>query len=250
MNASPIKNFAASITGFDDFPQTKQIDYITYYLTANDGQIYVNASMISEQFRLLNLKPYKRTGPYLSENASKKLGKYVKVSGGYRLTLKVFNELHAAISQEPARIQVLDHLRNVVKKVKDNNERAFLEEALACYSVEAYRGFMVMVWLVTVTHFQNYIFNNALTEFNSALGNNPEKRLKKIVRYDQFSEIQESKLIELSRSANIISNDMRKIMEEKLGTRNTAAHPSSVSISGHKATEFALDLIENIILKF
>lgn len=38
-------------------------------------------------------------------------------------------------------------------------------------------------------------------------------------------------------------------MDEKLGIRNSAGHPSGVRISGHKATEFIIDLVENVLLK-
>jgi hypothetical protein len=70
------------------------------------------------------------------------------------------------------------------------------------------------------------------------------------VDYDDFSELPESKFIELMRSANIISNDVRKILDEKLGTRNSVAHPSGIIFTGHKTTEFALDIINNILFKY
>jgi hypothetical protein len=74
--------------------------------------------------------------------------------------------------------------------------------------------------------------------------------MSKITVFDDFSEISESKQIELTKSAGIISNDVRKILNEKLGIRNSAAHPSGITFSEHKATEFALDLIGNVLLKY
>jgi hypothetical protein len=43
---------------------------------------------------------------------------------------------------------------------------------------------------------------------------------------------------------------VRKILLEKLGTRNTAAHPAPVHVDGHKATELVSDLLKNVILKY
>ena len=77
-----------------------------------------------------------------------------------------------------------------------------------------------------------------------------EITIKKISNIDDFSELKESKFIELMRSEKIISNDIRKILDEKLGIRNSASHPSPITIEGHKATEFILDLVENVILKY
>ena len=37
------------------------------------------------------------------------------------------------------------------------------------------------------------------------------------------------------------SNDVRKILDGKLGTRNSAAHPSGIVIGEHKAVEFGTD---------
>jgi hypothetical protein len=89
-----------------------------------------------------------------------------------------------------------------------------------------------------------------LSEFNTALAKNSDKKINKIVNYDDFGELKESKFIEVSKSAGIISNDVRKILDEKLGIRNSAAHPSGIAFSGHKTTEFILDLISNIVLKY
>lgn len=62
--------------------------------------------------------------------------------------------------------------------------------------------------------------------------------------------LKESKFIEICRSANVISNEVRKILDEKLGIRNTCAHPNSIVISESKSTSFIEDLIENVMLKF
>lgn len=107
-----------------------------------------------------------------------------------------------------------------------------------------------MIWILAIDHLKRYIFKEVLDEFNLALSKNPDKRVKKIIKLDDFDDLPEAKLIELSRAARVVSNDVRKILEEKLGIRNSAAHPSGVGITGHKATEFALDLIGNVLLKY
>lgn len=77
-----------------------------------------------------------------------------------------------------------------------------------------------------------------------------QKKMKAITSLDDFSAISEDKFILLMKSANIISNDVRKLLDEKLGIRNSAAHPSAIEITGHKSTEFALDIIKNVLLKY
>ena len=91
-----------------------------------------------------------------------------------------------------------------------------------------------------------------LASFNKVLSVNKDKRVKitKITKRDDFEEIPEGKFIEFLRSSRVISNDVRKILDAKLGVRNTFAHPSAVSLSEVKATDFIIDLVENVILKY
>ncbi|MBL8159478.1 hypothetical protein JNJ66_03400 [Candidatus Saccharibacteria bacterium] len=238
---------------FDDFvswSRTQQVDYIAYYLTA-DNETSLTAADIDDTMHDLHLKPYRRTRQYLSENASSTKGKYVKIkSGGYRLTKAKYDEIDRLVKQEPVKVSISTQLTDIVSQVSDNNEKNFLIEALNCYRIEAYRAFIIMVWIVVINHLQMYIFANDLGAFNTALTKSPDRKVKKIVNYDDFSDLSESKLIELARSANIISSDVRKLLDEKLGTRNSAAHPSGIKIGGHKATEFAIDVVNNVLLKY
>lgn len=41
-----------------------------------------------------------------------------------------------------------------------------------------------------------------------------------------------------------------KLLDNRLGIRNSAAHPSSVVISEVKTTDFIIDLVENVVAKY
>jgi len=136
--------------------------------------------------------------------------------------------------------------------VAHSREHAFLREATDCYRVGAFRATIIMIRILAVHHLEDFIFASpsGLAEFNAALGKNPDKKLKVVVKREDFSELSEVRLIELMRAAGLISNDVRKLLDEKLGIRNSAAHPSDVIFDGHKATEFSSDLIQNVLLRF
>ena len=114
------------------------------------------------------------------------------------------------------------------------------------------RASIVLVWILTIHHLYRYILNHKLNEFNGSLSKVTDKRIKVSVvnQIDDFSEIPESSFIEIARSAKIISNDVRKILDVKLGIRNSSAHPSSIMISQVKTTDFIIDLVQNVILKY
>lgn len=246
-----LDEFIARFGDFSTWDVRKQIDYISYFLTAIGGKKSVFPKDIKEAFDSLFLREYTRVPQYFSENTSNPKGKYVKIDeGGYRLERHTFEEINSAVENEPTKIQVSAQLANLVPKIKNTNEKSFLIEAINCYRVGAYRATIVLVWIMVMDHLQNYIFGSKLNEFNVALGKNPDKKMIKIVNYDDFGELKESKFIELAKSSGIISNDIRKILDEKLGIRNSAAHPSGILFSSHKTTEFILDLISNIVLKY
>jgi hypothetical protein len=125
-----------------------------------------------------------------------------------------------------------------------------LEEAISCFEIKSFRAAVIMTWLLTMDTIYEYVLSRKLSEFNNAI--QLQGKYKKIIVKvkDNFSDIKESDFIELLRVAKIISNDTRKILDEKLDFRNTCAHPNSVIIRESKAISFLEDVIENIVLKF
>lgn len=248
MTREELDIFASRLNDFASWSAKMQTDYIVYFLTTRPDSESATVSDIEECFRLLDLSPYGRLAVYLSEET--KAGRYVKHTKGYRLQRAVFELIRSAYEAEPERIQVSEKLMNLIPQIKDSQEKEFLMEAVNCYRVEAFRGAMLMVWILTMDHLQKHTFSTFLKEFNGAIASHPDKKMRAIVTYDDFSELKESRVIELMRSANVISNDVRKTLDEKLGIRNSAGHPSAITISGHKTTEFMLDLIDNVLLKY
>lgn len=245
-----LEEFVKKFEKFSKWDRTKQVDYIVYFLTAIKGKESVSGKDIEECFALLDLREYSRIPQYLSDSTRMKEPRYVKKDSGYRLERSIYDQVERNTKDEPERVEVSESLEKLASRVKNTQEKEFLIEAMNCFKVQAYRAFVVMVWILVIEHLKRYIFKEKLNEFNVALSKNPDKRVKKVVRLDAFDDLKEEKFIELSRAADVISNDVRKILEEKLGIRNSASHPSGIGITGHKATEFALDLIMNVLLKY
>ncbi|CAN5139212.1 hypothetical protein BH20ACI1_BH20ACI1_08060 [soil metagenome] len=127
-----------------------------------------------------------------------------------------------------------------------------MKEAISAFEVKAFRASMVMVWLLTLDHLFEYILASKLADFNLELTKVTDKRVKvtTVTCKDDFSDIPENKFIELCRASRIISNDVRKILDEKLGIRNSAAHPSNLVFKPSKAFNFIEDLVANVISKY
>jgi hypothetical protein len=103
-----------------------------------------------------------------------------------------------------------------------------------------------------MAHLFELVLKKHLASFNVELAKVTDKRIRVsvVATRDDFGEIPEGKFIELLRASGVVSNDVRKILDQKLGTRNSSAHPSGISIKGSKVIDFVEDLIDNVILKY
>lgn len=142
-------------------------------------------------------------------------------------------------------------LTALVGRISGDAEQRFLAEAIACVEVKATRAAMIMVWLMTVDHLQRYVLSHKLPEFNAAWANRADNRGRVVASQDDFLEIRdESTFIEILRSATIVTKDIRRILDEKLGFRNTCAHPNDIVVPESKVLSAIEDLVYNVVLKY
>lgn len=250
-----LDNFLLQVPDLETQTPANLIDYFVYYLTVIESKDTVQASDVEPCFSLSRLTKYSNIASYLSQNAKAPRGKkpkYVKTRSGYQLERSHQLEIQKYLHKGPAKIETSHLLRGLLSKLKDKREQIFLQEAVDCYEIGARRAAIVLVWILTIYHLCEYIFQHELASFNAALSKDKDKRIKvdKITKIDDFAEMPESKLIDLCRVSKIISNDVRKILETKLGIRNSSAHPSAITISEVKTTDFIIDLTDNVITKY
>ena len=231
------------------------IEVFVYFLTVIKGQGVCTPSEVEKCFEVSQSQPYSNVPAYLSTNSVVKKGKkpiFVRSAKGYQLERTRQLQLQKTLHTGPARVETSHLLRGLVAKLGTQEQKDFLQEAIDCYEIGAKRAAIVMVWILTMHHLFRHIFKRGLAAFNAALAKVKDRRVKVAVvtKLDDFSDIPEGIFIELTRAAGIISNDVRKILDTKLGIRNTSAHPSGVKISEVKATDFIIDLVENVILKY
>jgi hypothetical protein len=188
----------------------------------------------------------------LSQLSKGKMAPLVRVEKGrYSLSLYGLKEVKDYLTYVQGIGPVQASLEKLVGRLSDTAERRFLAEALACVQVGAKRAAVVMVWLLAVDHLQRYVLAHRLTEFNQALAKRTDHKGLQISTIDDFTEIRnEHSLIEVLRAAHVITNDVRKILDEKLGFRNSCAHPADIEIPDAKVASSIEDLVENVVLKY
>jgi hypothetical protein len=250
-----VEIFTSSIKDFFSLKSTVQLECFVYFLTIEKQLGTTQATAIRNCFLIADITPYSNISQYLNQNAkgtSKQPPKFLRIKNGYQLHRQLKNSIEALIDKKPLKTQVNKDLRQLLTFIDNPNENEFLKEAIDCYEISAYRASIVMVWNLTIDHLFNFILKHKITDFNAVLALNTDKRIKitSISVKDDFNEIPENKFIEFCRSSKIVSNDIRKILDTKLGIRNTYAHPSNLVVNESKAIEFIEDLINNVILKY
>jgi hypothetical protein len=241
-------NLQTFIRRFPDFAGFSHLDKITrigYFLQELGGSKALDAKLLSRAYESLDLPKPKNFADLLSKLESN--GTLVKANGGYRLSMKVSESISHELGN-PVLVALPAELMKLPSMLK-GSERDFLQEATNCVSVKAWRAAIVLSWILTMDHLEEYVLQTDLASFNQAISKNAKYTGIRVIRKEDFEDIKESDFITALRSAGLITNDQRKILDEKLGVRNSCAHPSGLVITENKVASFLEDLVLNIVTK-
>lgn len=174
----------------------------------------------------------------------------VENNGGYRVERTKTKTIEIDILGKPKLKAISSNLESLPKLLKEP-EKQYVAEAVGCLKIDAYHAALILMWTITLSHLRNYVLAYKLNEFNIALSNNP-KYVKKnliIIKYDDFEDIGDFDFLSLLRDSGIVSKNQFKLLNEKLGIRNTYAHPVTLTLTDSKTISFIEDLINDIITK-
>lgn len=250
-----VDEFLSSVPGLDELRDDELVDFFVYFWTVTLGHDSATGQNIRDCFQAAHMRPHAHIPQYLSRRTTAARGQrptFVKKRVGYVLERNRRSEIAALLGAPVVVPKSASNLARLSEKLLSPNERKFLEEAIRCFEVGAYRAAVILAWMLTIDHLYEFVLSNELTAFNSAISKVTDKRVRvtSVKRKDDFSDIPDGIFISVCRSGGIISNDVRKILETKLGIRNSSAHPSEITISRLKAEEFIDDLVSNVVLKY
>lgn len=245
-----VNRFYNSIEGAANQSQSGLVELFVYFLTVELGQEAATPKQINECFAACDLTVPANVSARLAEGLKVKPPKYIKTKGTFKLQRHMREALSKKLGAETVTAQTSAALRRLEHKLPAGADKEFLKEAIDCLEIGANRAAIVMTWILAMDHLFAYILAHKLTDFNAALSKDKGVKITSVSRRDDFTEIKEAKFIELCRAAGIVSNDVRKILDQKLGTRNSCAHPSGVTVNKSKVIDFIEDLVDNVILKF
>lgn len=245
-----VNRFYNSIEGAASQSQASLVELFVYFLTVELGQEAAIPKQVADCFEACDLVIPANVSARLSEGLKAKPPKYIKTKGTYKLQRHMREALSKKLGAETVTAQTSATLRGLEYKLPAGANKEFLKEAIDCFEIGANRAAIIMTWILAMDHLFAYILAHKLAKFNLALLKDNSVKINFVSQRDDFAEIKETKFIELCRAAGVVSNDIRKILDQKLGTRNSCAHPSGVTINKSKVIDFIEDLVDNVIMKF
>lgn len=140
-------------------------------------------------------------------------------------------------------------LRNQLAKISNTKTGAFVEEAIKCFEVKAYRAAVVLSWVGAVSILYDYVINKSLVAFNSeAKRRNP--KWKDALTCDDLTKLKEQEFLDILQSISVIGKSVKQELDKCLKLRNGCGHPNSLEISEHVAAAHVEILILNVFSKF
>lgn len=244
-----ISDLIDKVDNFDSLSQIEQVKLVSYFFCIANEKTDFTSAQIRECFVSEDLKVPANVAQYFPKLITGKNPTFVKKGRSYTFHRTAKKELDELFLGSKHTQQTSTTLRALLPKLTSVEQTQFLEEAVTCFEIGCYRASIVMTWLLTMDAIYELIVTKYLNVFNTGIQSHGKYKKITIVNKDDFTDIKEGDFMELLRVGKIFTNDIRKILDEKLGFRNTAAHPNTIVIKETKAISFIEDLIENVVLK-
>lgn len=247
-------DLVSRIPEFSKWNHAEKIKFFAWYLHTQLNRERITGTEVGHCFDELHEERPSSISPFLTNLEKKTPKEMIRDSAGFRLVKSVRDQFDARYGQRGTTVAVERLLADLPGKVPDTAERDFLSEALVCFQNSAFRASIVMTWNLTFFHLCTYVLTKKLAEFNAEYpirfaGLHKKAKAPIIMKYEDFaSDLKESEVIEICRSANIINRDQYNALARQIGRRNSAAHPSSTAITVLQAEEFIHDLVTNVVL--
>jgi hypothetical protein len=244
-----LAEFASMVPGFDGMGDREKVRHFGWCLHSHCKMQVFATGDVRKCFEELRLVP-PNVSLHLIRMADAKPPSLIGSKGKYKLHRREMTELDGRYAAHPTTIAASKLLTDLPAKVPDLAERAFLEEAINCYKVRAYRAAIVMTWNLAYDHLIRWIFTDParVAALNVAFAKRFQKKPHTVVLSQDLEDIKEFDVIESCGTAGLVSSNAVKILREKLTKRNMAAHPSGVVVIEPQANDVITDLVNNVVL--
>lgn len=246
------EEFVRSVPAFSGLSHSDRIKHFAWFLHHADGRETFKVADIRACYDSAHLDLPANLQRSIEALTEKKPPELLKDNGAYRLHVRIRAGFDARYGKPTNVVEVESALASLPGRLRSESEKSYLDETLVCYRHGAFRAAIVMAWNLTYDHLLNWILHDPsrLTAFNAGIAKrNPKKSFVTIARREDFEDLKEDEVVDIASTLPGITVNMKRIMKEKLGRRNTYAHPSTVSVTRAQVDDMITDLVNNVVLK-
>lgn len=242
-----LSEFVEGIEGFAQKPAAYKIQVFGAYLHDVQGKTHFAPAAINACCDQLHIPRPSNTGVFVKQMLEKRPPQLLKDKNGLRLSSSSREAMAFLAVTRASAVKTTALLNSLAPQLTNSVQKTFLEETLVCFKHHAYRASIVMAWNLAWNDVLDRILANHLAAFNSQVGTFGFKRA--IAIRSDFENLKDVDIIKIGRAAHIFDKETVKTLDEKLGKRNTSAHPSAHIVTPATAEEVISDLVLNIVLK-
>lgn len=178
-------------------------------------------------------------------------GQAILTKTGWELSNKGKERLRAiGISKiSAAAAQVAVDLRAIVRRIRDEETLAFVEETIRCYEYELYRSAVVMSWLAAMHVLKMETIKNHLAAFN-AEAQRVDSKWRQARTADDLGLMKERDFLDRLATISVIGKNVKEELQKFLKLRNACGHPNSLKIGLNTVANHLEILILNVFEKF
>ncbi|MBV8276342.1 MAG: hypothetical protein JO170_13935 [Verrucomicrobia bacterium] len=177
-------------------------------------------------------------------------GQAILVDKRWEITLEGRKRLaNLGIGKSLPTTSELSSLRAHAASIKNNQIKAFIEEAISALEYRLFRAAVVFSWVGAMGLLYEHVLQNCLTPFNQeATKRNPKWKAAK--SSDDLALMRENDFLQILPTISVIGKNVKQELEQCLTLRNACGHPSSLSIAEHRVAAHLEILILNVYSKF
>lgn len=145
--------------------------------------------------------------------------------------------------------KVASALRAQLTNIADDDTRAFVEEAIACFEGRQYRAAVVLSWVGAMAVLHSHVLQNALIPFNTEAARR-DTHWKPARTTDDLGLMKEDTFLDVLQTISVLGKNVKTELKKALGLRNGCGHPNSLKLAEHKVAAHIEDLILNVFIPF
>jgi hypothetical protein len=193
----------------------------------------------------------------LKDMAERKSPILLKRGSGYVLEGRIRAEYDQKYGTQDITLNIRQKVKDLINKVPDVAEKDFMVEADICLRHDAGRATIIMVVerrFLSPLPVHPEASPCEVQRFNAGYQKHYNKKwldakVQTIATYDDFSvDLKESVVIDICKREQIVNQNVAKILNNRLGDRNSAAHPSTIHVGQLQAEAFIEDTVDNVVL--